>query len=94
MGIFQLASASFDDNADNGTIGAGPATKFGGMIRAGFEVSHFRLGIEYNLIGNSSDLSGSKKVARKAAFFIVIRCLLRFYHRTYIYRCLRHFDLQ
>ena len=24
-------------------------------IRAGFEVMHFRLGIEYNLIGNSSE---------------------------------------
>jgi len=54
VGIFQLASASFDDSQDNGAIGTGSATKFGGMIRAGFEVKHFRLGIEYNLVGNSS----------------------------------------
>jgi outer membrane protein X len=30
--------------------------KFGFMIRGGFEVSHFRLGVEYNIVG-STDLS-------------------------------------
>jgi hypothetical protein len=55
VGIFQLASASFDNSQIDGTVGTGSATKFGGMIRAGFELSHFRLGIEYNLIGKSSE---------------------------------------
>ena len=52
LGIYQLASASFDETTD---IAFGSSTKFGGMIRAGFEVSHFRLGLEYNLIGKSTE---------------------------------------
>jgi outer membrane protein X len=55
VGIFKLASASFDDSNINGTPGTGSATKFGGMVRAGFELMHFRLGIEYNLVGNSTE---------------------------------------
>ncbi len=45
-GIFSLASAEL--NSNSGEVSSG--TKFGGMIRAGFELSHFRLGLEYNLI--------------------------------------------
>lgn len=45
-GIFSLASAEV--NSNSGEVSSG--TKFGGMIRAGFELSHFRLGLEYNLI--------------------------------------------
>ena len=52
-GIFTLASASFN----NTTTTVGAATKFGGMIRAGFEVGHFRLGVEYNLIGKSDEIA-------------------------------------
>lgn len=55
VGIFSLASASFDDNSNDGAVGTGSATKFGGMVRAGFEAGHFRLGLEYNLVGNSSE---------------------------------------
>jgi outer membrane protein X len=52
LGIYKLASASFDDAADF-TIAS--ATKFGGMVRAGFEVGHFRLGLEYNLVGKTTE---------------------------------------
>jgi outer membrane protein X len=45
-GLFSLASASADNNG--GSAGAG--SKFGGLVRAGVEISHFRLGIEYNLV--------------------------------------------
>jgi outer membrane protein W len=45
-GIFSLASAEV--NSQQGVVDAG--NKFGGMIRAGFEASHFRLGIEYNIV--------------------------------------------
>jgi Outer membrane protein beta-barrel domain len=44
VGVFTLASAS--SNSD----GVSTGSKFGGMIRAGIEVSHFRFGIEYNII--------------------------------------------
>jgi outer membrane protein X len=45
-GIFRLASVETNSTGD----GVSASTKFGGMIRAGIEVSHFRLGLEYNLV--------------------------------------------
>jgi hypothetical protein len=51
-GLFSLASEDVNDNyGDNNSVAS--AYKFGGMVRAGFEVRHFRLGVEYNLIGNT-----------------------------------------
>ncbi|HKO80312.1 MAG TPA: outer membrane beta-barrel protein [Chitinophagaceae bacterium] len=49
-GIFSLASAEFDSN--QGAISGG--SKFGGMIRGGIEMKHFRLGIEYNIVPKTS----------------------------------------
>lgn len=46
-GLYSLAAASV---STSGTESAGASSKFGGLIRAGIEVSHFRLGLEYNLI--------------------------------------------
>ena len=55
-GIYRLASADFDTDDQGGDVsGIASATKFGGLIRAGFEVKHFRLGVEYNLIGSSNE---------------------------------------
>lgn len=55
-GIYSLASADFDANNQGGAVsGIASATKFGGLIRAGFELGHFRLGVEYNLIGSSKE---------------------------------------
>jgi hypothetical protein len=51
-GLFSLASEDVDDDYGNDNSVAS-AYKFGGMVRAGFEVRHFRLGVEYNLIGNT-----------------------------------------
>ncbi len=45
-GIFSIAGA--ETNSTTGGVSAG--SKFGGMIRAGFEASHFRMGIEYNIV--------------------------------------------
>jgi outer membrane protein W len=45
-GIFSLAGAEV--NSTQETVSA--STKFGGMIRGGFEMKHFRLGIEYNIV--------------------------------------------
>lgn len=45
-GIFALAGA--ETNSNNGNVSAG--SKFGGMIRAGVEITHFRFGIEYNIV--------------------------------------------
>lgn len=45
-GIFSLASAS----VNNTTGSAGAGSKFGGMVRTGVEISHFRIGLEYNIV--------------------------------------------
>ena len=50
-GLFSLASASLDPNTNGGVSGA--KSKFGGMVRAGAEIGHFRVGVEYNLVGNT-----------------------------------------
>jgi hypothetical protein len=52
VGLFSLAAASANQNT--GGVAAAKS-KFGGMLRAGAEISHFRFGLEYNLVG-STDL--------------------------------------
>jgi outer membrane protein W len=50
VGLFSLASATA--NSTNGGVSAA-SSKFGGMLRTGVEISHFRLGVEYNLVGST-----------------------------------------
>jgi outer membrane protein X len=50
-GFFRLASATVDGYSGSSSDIASTA-KFGAMLRAGFEIGHFRMGAEYNLIGN------------------------------------------
>ena len=55
VGIYTLAAASVSgDNTGNATAAAASSSKFGGMLRAGFEFGHFRLGVEYNLVSKTS----------------------------------------
>ena len=54
-GIFSLAAASADFGDGSGSTELlASSSKFGGLIRAGFELGHFRLGVEYNLIGSTT----------------------------------------
>ncbi|MBO9199401.1 MULTISPECIES: outer membrane beta-barrel protein [Niastella] len=48
LGIFSLASADVTSNGSTASVGGG--SKFGEMVRAGVELSHFRVGLEYNII--------------------------------------------
>ena len=57
VGLFKLAAASFDNGDGSPDDLVCSSTKFGGMVRAGFEMGHFRLGVEYNLIGNTTPSS-------------------------------------
>jgi len=41
-------TAGLQVNETSGEVSGG--TKFGGLVRSGFEVSHFRFGIEYNIV--------------------------------------------
>jgi hypothetical protein len=53
-GYYSLASVDLESDYTNQTIPS--ASKFGFMIRGGFETKHFRFGIEYNGVG-STDFS-------------------------------------
>lgn len=58
-GIFDYAS--LDSSTFNGYSGPIPTTsQFGFMARAGFEAGHFRLGVEYNFVGNGVSYLGLK----------------------------------
>ena len=48
LGIYSLASASTNDGGNTAAVSAG--SKFGEMVRAGVEISHFRVGVEYNIV--------------------------------------------
>ena len=45
VGVFHTANVTFSDD-----FRAGESTKFGGMVRGGFETGRFRMGVEYMLI--------------------------------------------
>ena len=49
VGIFRVAGVEV--NSNSGTVSA--ATKFGGMVRTGVELSHFRVAVEYNIVPNT-----------------------------------------
>ncbi|OQP44432.1 hypothetical protein A4H97_08610 [Niastella yeongjuensis] len=48
LGLYSLAAASVSDNGSSASASGG--SKFGEMIRAGVEIAHFRVGLEYNFV--------------------------------------------
>jgi outer membrane protein X len=48
LGIYSLAAASV--NSSGTSASASASSKFGQMVRAGVEISHFRVGLEYNIV--------------------------------------------
>lgn len=50
VGMFFLAGVESTQTSDQ----VSTASKFGGMLRVGMEVYHFRLGFEYNLVPNAT----------------------------------------
>ena len=48
-GIYTLAAASVSEY-DEEVNGSSGKSKFGGLVRAGFEARHFRFGVEYNFV--------------------------------------------
>jgi hypothetical protein len=59
MGLYRIAGVE----VTSGTEGVSASSKFGGMIRAGVELSHFRMGIEYNIVPSTTfsgyDMNGN-----------------------------------
>jgi outer membrane protein X len=48
-GIYTIAAASVS-TVDEETAAVGAGSKFGGLVRSGFEAGHFRFAVEYNLV--------------------------------------------
>jgi outer membrane protein W len=57
-GVYVIANVDSNFNSNANTIPT--TTQFGFMARAGFEASHFRLGIEYNFVGSGASYLGLK----------------------------------
>ena len=72
VGLFSLAAAS-TDNSSAGVSGA--SSKFGGMLRAGAEISHFRIGVEYNLVGSTDikDVTSNETIGTSKNSYIGIK---------------------
>jgi outer membrane protein X len=54
LGLYNQASASVDESGNSGSYTAQSGTKFGTMVRVGFELHHFRLAAEYNIVGKTT----------------------------------------
>lgn len=61
FGYYSLANVKVDDTSESSEISPAVSGVMGGLIRAGFEWSGFRMGVEYNLLPDSDleDLDGS-----------------------------------
>lgn len=62
-GLFRVANVGADSddvNDSEDVISEEYATKFGGMLRGGFEFGHLRAGLEYNIIGERHNYLGIK----------------------------------
>jgi outer membrane protein W len=54
-------TAAIDSNTSNASFNSVPRTsQFGYMARAGFEVGHLRIGVEYNFVANNASYLGLK----------------------------------
>jgi outer membrane protein X len=70
LGVFTTGTATYKSSDGNYYDYQIPSsTKFGGMIRAGFEVMHFRLGAEYNIAGNTNFTSPYTNGQLKNSYF-------------------------
>ncbi|HEY4149562.1 MAG TPA: hypothetical protein VGM41_11560 [Chitinophagaceae bacterium] len=52
LGLYRFASASIDNSGND--VGTAAGSKFGTMVRSGFELGHFRFAVEYNIIGKNT----------------------------------------
>ena len=70
-GIFDQGSVtvSGSDQGTNNTGYVSVGSKFGFFPRAGFEVGHFRLSAEYNILGNDANGNSSNYAAFNIGFF-------------------------
>jgi opacity protein-like surface antigen len=67
LGSFGVAAAPLDENLTEDDILS--ESKFGFMVRAGFETGHFRLGVEYNIVGSTSFSANNNYIGFKIGGF-------------------------
>lgn len=68
-GLYSIAAASITDDGENG--GAGAGSKFGGLVRTGFEAGHFRMAFEYNIVPSTKLTSineGGEEITSKNGY--------------------------
>jgi len=59
-GLFSQSSLNVNSGTGNINVPVEGATRFGFFPRLGFEVGHFRMSGEYNILGNSSNYAAFK----------------------------------
>jgi outer membrane protein W len=62
-GYYSIANVEFDDTDNSDNVMVDATGKMGGLIRGGFEWGKFRMGLEYNLVPESTlqDINGNNQ---------------------------------
>src|SRR5215203_3943531 len=66
LGLFRNAAATAEENAELVEVAA--SSKFGATSRIGFELSHFRMAIEYNVVGKTGPINNNYLGIKIGAF--------------------------
>lgn len=63
VGYYSIANVEFDDASNLENINIAASGKMGGLVRGGFEWGKFRMGLEYNLVPESTlrDINGNNR---------------------------------
>lgn len=62
-GYYSIANVEFDDTDNSDNVMVDATGKMGGLVRGGFEWGKFRMGLEYNLVPESTlqDINGNNQ---------------------------------
>lgn len=71
LGYYSIANVEYDDTDNSNDLNIDASGKMGGLIRGGFELGKFRMGLEYNLVPESTfqDITGNKKGTVANSYF-------------------------
>lgn len=63
LGLYTVGNVEFDDVSNSSSITFDATNKLGGLVRGGFEWGKFRMGLEYNLVPESTlqDMNGNNR---------------------------------
>jgi outer membrane protein W len=67
VGLYSTAGAKVDNSGTTGEVSSG--NKFGGLPRVGFELGHFRMALEYNVVGKTGTINNNY-MGIKLGFFV------------------------